>query len=82
MMETRISRVSSTVINWGDGIPGEIIEETDEYLAIYQIGRSVYRDSISGTTYEPAKIIFARILEKTEKFFQIQILMRVPVRRR
>jgi hypothetical protein len=68
-----------------DGEHLEILEKSGKHIAYYRPGRSVYKGTVSGSQYEPARIVVAEIPEdKVENFehYALKTLLEVPVRRR
>lgn len=66
----------------------DIIGESEEFIAIFKRGRSVYLSGV-GSVYEPAKIYFGKFLGdkepdptaySRESWVDIQILLECPIR--
>ena len=71
----------------------DIIAESDDYLALFKPGRSVYKPNV-GSEYDPARIYFAEIKElqepnyrdgqalSGERSIKLIIHLEAPIRRR
>lgn len=62
----------------------DIIAESDDYLALFKPGRSVYKPNV-GSEYEPARIYFAEIQYMSASFgeraIKLMIHLETPIRR-
>lgn len=66
----------------------DILAETDEYIALFKPGRSVYKSG-QGSEYEPARNFFCRFNKRDslreyrgEQVIEIDVLLDTPIRRR
>lgn len=67
----------------------DILAESDQYIALFKRGRSVYKSG-QGSEYEPARIYFCEIIDRVSQFGErrgespivLLIQLDTPIRRR
>lgn len=61
-----------------DGERAKLVDMSEEYMALYVPGHTVYIDSVTGTQYKPGEIFFVHIDEVNGSDYWVTEILRFP----